>query len=171
MMLRFNLFVTLCLVFIFSSLCAGAEDVNFSGVWVFNDGKSDFGESNRRRADLKLSIKQEGNTLSVERVRQNRSGEENTTTEKFTLDGKECKNIGSRDREKTSVVKWTDDKKGLMITSNMAYQREGETIEVKTVEILILSEDGMVLTIDYTSTSSRGERKSKLVYNKQVEKS
>ncbi len=52
----------------------------------------------------------------------------------------------------------------------MVFEREGETFEIKTDEIWKLSEDGKVLTIDYTSTSPRGERKSIRVYNKQEEK-
>jgi hypothetical protein len=168
---RFSFVIVLCFLFIFSSLYAADDMVNFSGVWAFNEAKSDLGEGSRRRADLNLTIKQEGNTLSVERVRENRSGEQTTRTENLTLDGKECKNIGSRDREILSVVNWTENKKGLVIKSTSSFEREGETFEIKTDQIWTLSEDGNVLTIDYTSTSPRGERKSIHVYDKQEKKS
>jgi hypothetical protein len=146
---------------------AGEKGVDFSGVWKLNEAKSNLGDDNRRRPDLKLTIKQDDNTLTVDRVRQNRSGEEVATTEKLTLDGKECKNIGARDREIVSVVNWKEDKKGLVIKSTSSFEREGETFEIKTDEIWTLSEDGKILTIDYTSTSPRGERKALQVYDKQ----
>ena len=158
---------TLCLLFIIGHVYAGEKGVDFSGVWAFNESKSNLGDDNRRRGDLKLTVKQEDNSLTVDRVRQNRQGEEVTTNEKYTLDGKECKNMGSRDRETFSVVNWTEDKKGLSIKSTRSVERQGETFEIKTDEGWSLSEDGKTLTIDYTSTSPRGERKATFVYDKQ----
>jgi hypothetical protein len=47
----------------------------------------------------------------------------------------------------------------------MVFEFNGESNEIKTVENYSLT-DGKLMTIDSKSTSSRGERVTKLVYDK-----
>lgn len=154
------------ILFILGLVYAAEKGVDFSGVWAFNESKSNLGDDNRRRGDSKLTVKQEDNLLTVDRVRQNRQGEEVTTNEKFTLDGKESKNMGPRDREIITIVNWTADKKGLIFKSTRSFERQGETFEIKSEQTWSLSDDGKTLTIESTSTSPRGERKATYVYDK-----
>ena len=145
-------------------LNAQAKKTDFSGKWSLNEGKSNFGEGGSRRT-MKMTIQQQNNSLSVERLTKNQQGEESTSVEKLTLDGKECVNK-INDREKKSTVTWAADGKSLTITSNMVFQREGQTMEVKTIEIWKLGEGANTLLVDYNSKSSRGERQQSLVYDK-----
>jgi hypothetical protein len=111
-----------------------------------------------------LSIKQSNNQLVIERTMKNRQGEDVTTTETYTLDGKECVNE-SRMGEKTTVCKWSADGKTLSMESLQVFNRDGQSMEMKSVEVLSL--DGKSLIIESTVETPRGERKSKTVYDQE----
>ena len=143
-----------------------AQKPNFSGTWGFNEDKSELGEGGFRGAAVKLMIKQEGNNMSIERVSQRRDGEEFTTTEKYTLDGKECENP-ARNTTRKSTVTWSEDSKSLTISSTMVFEREGQEMEMKTSEVLSLTDDGKSLSINSTSMTPRGEMKRTYVYDKE----
>ncbi len=153
----------------FLILCAfmPGVKVNFTGVWKFNESKSELDEGRFRGAASQLIVSQNENELQIERLTVRSSGEEFKSTEKLTLDGKECTNIAFGDRERKSTAAWSEDKKTLTIRSVMVFEREGEQITINTTEIWSLSADGNTLTIDYASTSPRGERKNKFVYDKE----
>jgi len=151
---------------------AGEGAVNFSGEWSLNKDKSKLGESREGRgggrggrAPLKLTITQKGNDLTVKRLSQDRSGEEFTFEEKFTLDGKECENT-FRERPRISVAKWSDDGKSLTITATMIFDRGGQEFEMVSIEVWSLIEVGKVLSIESSMNTPRGERKTTRVYDK-----
>ena len=138
--------------------------VNFSGEWLFNESKSDMGEG-RFQTSLKLTITQEGNNLTIEKLQTGRDGQEMKITQKLTLDGKESKNTARRGTRKSTVT-WSDDGKTLTIKSTMVFDRGGETMEMKSVEQWKLTGGGKILSIDTSSSTPRGKRKATMVYNK-----
>ena len=107
--------VSLLAVFILVSFTAFAVEakVNFSGQWILNTEKSQFGEG-RRWAAKELVITQEGNNLLVKRTLQGRDGGDFEVTEKYTLDGKEIENTMFNTPRK-STVNWSAD--GMNLTS------------------------------------------------------
>jgi hypothetical protein len=137
---------------------------NFTGSWAFNESKSNLGEGQFRMYSPTLTITQDANTFSIERSFRNQDGDEMKTTEKYTLDGKESVNP-VWNTSKKSVATWSADKNVLTVTSSMVFEFNGESNEIKTVENYSLT-DGKLMTIDSKSTSSRGERVTKLVYDK-----
>lgn len=154
-------------IFILASSLTFAQKINFSGTWTFNESKSVLsGEGGPRGAAVKMVIKHDGNTLSIEKTNRGQGGNERTFTENYTLDGKESENPAFRDNVKKSTVKWSDDKKSLTITSKMVFERDGQQMEVNTTEVFTLSSDKKTLNVDYTSKSARGERKNTFVYDK-----
>jgi len=154
-------------IFLLTSSVTFAQKVNFSGTWTYSETKSVLGgEGGSRGAAVKMTIKQEGNTMSIEKTTRRQSGEENISTENYTLDGKECENPTFGDRTKKSTVTWSEDKKSLTIASKTVFEREGQQMEIDTIEVFTLSQDKKSLSIDYTSKSSRGERKNTFVYDK-----
>ncbi len=159
------LFVSFILM---SCISFAGEKANFSGKWSLNEEKSDFGEGRRWMASTKLFITHEGNNLSIERRLIRRSGEEVNIIEKYTLDGKECENT-LFESPKKSTVNWSEDGQSLTISSTIVFEREGNKIEINSVEILKLIDDTNSLSIDYTSKSPRGERKRKYIYEKEKE--
>lgn len=143
---------------------AADKKPNFSGTWNINNEKSVVGEGGHRWNASKLTVAQQGNKLSVERLIQRQDGE-STVKDTFTLDGKECDN-SSDNRRKISHVNWLKDTSGITFTTKSTFERDGNTMETNTVEIWKLTDKASVLSIDNTSTSPRGERKATYVYDK-----
>ena len=152
-----------CLLFIPDNIIAGKKP-DFSGEWNLNTSESELGEFNR--AASKIKITQDENSLTIERTGTRRNGEVFTYTEKITLDGKESVNTVFGDRQRKAVAEWSEDGLSLIISSTMNFERDGETREVKSQETWILTDNGKSIVIDSSSTTPRGERKQKLVYNK-----
>lgn len=137
---------------------------NFSGTWAYNESKSQAAQSNYRGGARQMTIKQEGNNLTIDRVRTNQSGEPVTTTEKYTLDGKESVNT-SRMGISKSIVKWSADGKALDFATTRTIERDGNKREMKSSESWTLT-DAKTLSIVSSYTSQDGERKSTRVYDK-----
>ena len=97
-----SLFVVTFLLISFTTL-AENEKLNFSGEWSLNEEKSELGEGRRWMVSSKLTISQENNIMTIERLLTRRSGDEFKINEKYTLDGKECENT-VYESPKTSVI-------------------------------------------------------------------
>jgi hypothetical protein len=159
--------ITLVIILLFavSFLTAAGSKTDFSGTWTLNQEKTNLGEGGGWMLTTKMTVTQEANKLSVERLIKRRSGEESTVTEVYTLDGKECQN-NQENRQKTSTVVWSADGKNLTVSSKSVFEREGNKMEMTSVEIWKYSDDGKTLLVDSTSQSPRGERKVVYVYEK-----
>jgi hypothetical protein len=164
--LKFTTVLVALFYLILNSTFAQQVSTNFTGTWAYNESKSNQGESGFRMAALKLVITQDASNLTLERTRVRQSGEEMTTNEKYSLDGKECTNTVFGTTTKKSTVTWAADKKSMTISSKMVFDMNGESMEIKTVEIWKLADANKSLIIDSSSTSSRGETKVTLVYDK-----
>ena len=141
------------------------EKVDFSGEWTFNESKSEMGEGRFRRSS-ELAVKQQGDELTIERTRTGRDGEERTTSENLTLNGKET--LTERENRTTkTTAKWTDGGQVISITSVTTMERDGESFEFSRSETWTLSEIGKTLTIQSSFSSSRGEGTATLVYDKE----
>jgi hypothetical protein len=151
--------ITLSLVLSASMLFA----VDFSGTWTLNKDKSEMGEGRGRFNSTKLDVKQNDKEITIERTGQGRNGEY-TRTATITLDGKENELEGFRGSTRNVTANWSDDKKSLEIASLMKMERNGEQLEITSKEVWKMDGDNLVL--DLEMNSPRGERKSKLVYNK-----
>jgi Tol biopolymer transport system component len=156
--------VTLMLVLITPFVTeAQTGKVNFTGSWALNAEKSTLGDNPRMGGGNFIAV-QEGNLLSVERTRTNRDGETVTTTMKYTLDGKESINTSPRGDSK-SVAAWSTDGKTLTINTARTFEMNGETMNIKSVEVWALT-DPKIITIQSTSTTPDGERKMTMIYDK-----
>lgn len=158
------MFVTLASLIVMIPLCSFAANPDFSGQWTLNESKSEMGEG-RFFSAPKMKVTQEGNTLTIERTRTGRDGEERTTSETLTMDGKD--NVVSGDnRNSVTTVTWSEDGSTLTIKSKREFNRQGETFEMNTTETWTLSGDGKTLTIKSDSSSGMGDRSATLVYDK-----
>jgi hypothetical protein len=86
-------------------------------------------------------------------------------SETYTLDGKESVNPVFNTSKKSTAT-WSSDKQLLTVSSVMVFEMNGESNEIKTVEQYKLADAGKTLSITSQSTSSMGERKATLVYDK-----
>jgi hypothetical protein len=156
-----SLMATLLLVPVVSF---AADKPDFTGQWTLNESKSDLGEGGSFAA-IKMTVTQKGNSLTIERTRTGRDGEERTNSETFTMDGKE-NIVEGENRTTTSVVTWSADGSALTIKAKREFERQGETFEMNSTEVWTLAEGGKTLHIKSESSSQRGERSATLVYDK-----
>ncbi len=142
-----------------ASLAASAQEVNFSGTWKLNTEKSKLNEE-FSSAPSQVAIAQNGNDMTIERVQEFR-GETSTMTDKYTLDGKECRNKAFMESVKTSTATWSDDRKSLKITSKIVQEDGNETIITEIYKF-----DGSSLVIDSVRAVFWGETAETYVYDK-----
>jgi hypothetical protein len=163
---KFKPFMLICLALLFTAqLSAQTGSVNFSGNWALNESKSKFGDAQFRMAASVLTVKQEGNTLSIDRTLNSPDGQEMKMTGKYTMDGKECENAGFMESKTKSTVKWSTDNKSITIASSTVFNMNGDSMEMKGSEIWTLDGD-KTLKIETSNTMPDGEMKTSLVYDK-----
>lgn len=160
--LLMNNMKTLILSITFLIACTiiyGQGKVDFSGKWKINKSKSTLNEQ-YSSAPKTLSIIQEDNSMSIERVSERR-GQEYTATDKYTLDGKESRNPGFRNSVSVSTANWSPDGKSLRIFSKISTDNGEMTMDRN------LKMDGENLIIDFTINGPWGESKETWVFDKQ----
>ena len=160
---RSGLLVILCLLMTVNS--NAQTNSNFTGSWAYNESKSKLAEGGFRMVSQKLTITQTEKSFTLERTYAGQDGEERKTTETYTLDGKESVNPFFNTAKKSTAT-WSADKKSLSVSSVMVFERDGEKTEIKTVEVFKLTDADKTLSVDSQSSSSMGERKATLVYDK-----
>jgi hypothetical protein len=161
--LKSGLLIALSLLVSSVSFSQGAA--NFSGSWALNESKSNPGEGGFRMVSPTLKIVQDVTSFSLERTFKGQDGEERKMSEKYTLDGKKSINPVFNTTKKSTIA-WSVDKKSLTVSSVMVVKMNDKNNEIKTVELYKLSDGDKILTIDSQSTSSTGETKASLVYDK-----
>lgn len=134
-----------------------AQTTDFSGKWSLNTEKSKL-NADFSMAPAEMIITQNGNDLNIEK-HMNFQGQTMTTTDKLTLDGKECSNTGFMDAPKKSTATWSEDK-SLKVLSKMSMQDN----EIATTEIY--KKDGNNLVLDSSNKSSFGDMTEIMVFDK-----
>jgi hypothetical protein len=138
-----------------SSLTFAQTDL--SGSWTLNASKSQLGE--RTFAPKELVLVQKDNNLSIESHTAFQE-QEMTTTDKLTLDGKECTNAGFMDTQKKSIATWSDDKTTLKVVSKIAFQDQ----TIATTESYKLNAGTLV--VESSMNAPFGETKETRIYDK-----
>jgi hypothetical protein len=135
-----------------------AQMPDFAGKWKINTSKSKLNQE-FSMAPAEITIVQNANEISIER-HTDFQGQQMVTTEKYTLDGKECINPGFMEMQKKSTATWDEATKSLKIVSKI----EMDGNEIKQLEVLKL--DGGNLLYDSSSSSSFGDMSENIVYDK-----
>ncbi|MEI6950027.1 hypothetical protein V9K67_22770 [Paraflavisolibacter sp. H34] len=138
---------------------------DLSGEWKLNEQKSELGQFGANLAPKSLKVQSVADAVSIERTALTRNGEERTTKERLTFDGKEAETAIYGNSKKKSTAKWSPDGQVLTVNSTILFDRNGETMEIKVTETWKLAEGGL-LSVESTSTSSWGTNTMKLVYDK-----
>jgi hypothetical protein len=106
-----------------------------------------------------MVAKQEADLLTVETTRTGQDGTTQTSTMKYTLDGKMSVNTSTRGESK-SIATWSADGKSLTIVTTRTFNDR----EMKTTEVWALT-DAKTLTITSTRTGQNGDVTTKRVYD------
>ncbi|MBS1920431.1 MAG: hypothetical protein JST17_09270 [Bacteroidetes bacterium] len=145
-----------------------ADKANFSGDWKLNESKSDFGQRGARFAVKELKVDQKDDAITIASTRPSfQGGDDMTSSETLTFDGKEIEGKGFGNSTKKSSLKWSDDGLSFTISSNTTMERNGETMEFSGKETWVLSDGGKILTVTNVTNSQRGENTTTAVYDKQ----
>ena len=147
------------------SVAAIIHAVNFSGEWNLNKEKSSFGEYGENIAPKKITINSVDNSITIERLSPNFNGEDYTTKEVLTFDGKESETVLFASNKKKSTAKWAADGQSLLVNSIINFDIQGQMTEIKVEEVWKLTPEGQ-LSLQSTSNSSFGTLEMKLVYDK-----
>lgn len=167
---KFSLKTSLLLaaIVVFTSASVILPPPNFAGEWKLNESKSEMGQFGRAAAKKIKVESMDAQSISYDRTTTNQAGEDVVRKEKLSFDGKETESTyagGFGNAKRKASAKITDD--ALIIDATTNFDRDGQTIEIKTKETWKLSDGGNTLTIESASTSSFGENTMKLVYEKQ----
>ncbi len=134
---------------------------NFSGTWVLDLSKSDFGQM--PLPDSIVSVIEHKEPKVKVTTTQKGQGGEITNERQLTTDGKENMNkfrtqLGLQDVK--STTKWN----GRTLTTSFTFEAQGT---VSVTDNWDVSADGKVLTITRDLTMAQGPLKQKLVFTKQ----
>ncbi|HYM95373.1 MAG TPA: hypothetical protein VET23_14645 [Chitinophagaceae bacterium] len=140
--------------------------VNFSGQWKLNEGKSDLGQF-ASFATRSIKTEQNDDSISIDRTAPSMNGDDFTTHETLTFDGKESESKLFGESTKKASVKWADDGQSFTITYKLLLDFNGQQNEVNGTETWSLSDDGKTLVLDNKSSSSFGDLATKSVFEKQ----
>ena len=142
------------------------DRVNLTGTWNLNESKSDLGNF-ARFTTRKIKVEQKDETITISKTSPSRGGEDVTTTETLSYDGKESESTVFGSSKKKSTAKWSDDGTSFIVTYTVALERNGETSNITGTETWTLTSDGKSLSLQTVSTSTQGERTTKAVYDKE----
>jgi mannan endo-1,4-beta-mannosidase len=140
---------------------------DFSGNWLFNEEKSDVGNSGTGRIPYRMKVDQDAEILFLKKYDIVEWGDDRITDEEIYLDGREMKSefFNSPRISKTS---WNMDSGSMTIESKVAFSRGGNRIEMESSEEWTLNKEGTVLKVHQQTTGFRGERMDIImVYDKQ----
>jgi hypothetical protein len=157
-----GLFAFVCLSLLSGSVFA---QPNFSGSWTLNESKSTFSEGPRMSASS-MTIDQQEGLISIDLVRPSFEGGDVSSSEKYTLDGKESVNKGMMDSSVKTITTWSDDKKELTFAKTILFDMNGDTMELKITDVWSISDDAKTLTVKSAMSSQMGDSNQVLVYDK-----
>lgn len=158
----YGLLIPCLLLFSFTTVNYRA---NFSGDWKLDESKSELGNFGARVA-RSLKAEQKENDITITRTTPGfNGGDPITTTFTVTYDGKVTESEGFAGSKRKSSAKWSADELTLTINSVMTFERDGQSMEIKSVETWTLTKEGL-LSVVTQSSSSRGESTTKAVYSR-----
>lgn len=132
---------------------------DLSGSWKLNSEKSKL-NAEFSFAPKEIVITQAGNDFTVEK-HSSFQDQEFVTTDKLTLDGKECINTGFQDTQKKSTAIWSDDKTSLKVISKMSIGDGGDMTITEVYKM-----DGSNMVLESLASSSFGDLNETIVYDK-----
>jgi hypothetical protein len=158
---------------------APASGSTFAGTWVLDASKSQFGGGpggggpggggggGQTAPEETMTVKQEGDKITVERKIKGQQGER-TVNDAYTTDGKEgdfTMQMRGNEVKGKRTAKLNGGALEVLDKANVETPNGPMTFE--TTSKWSLSADGKVLTVEQTRTTPRGPQTSKRVYNKQ----
>lgn len=144
---------------LFSSVAIG-QKVNYSGEWKLNDSKSELGYD-FSMAPASLTVAHSKKTLDLKTVNV-WDGQEIASESHFTLDGKECENVGFGESVTKSTVEVDKETNAIKILTSGDSEGIGEWT---STQILSLKDGNLVIAFE--AESDMGGIAETYVFDKQ----
>lgn len=161
-----NITVFLIGIILISAFTLKPAKTDFSGKWKLNESKSELGQFANFAPRL-IETLQTDSGISISRTAKSFDGEDVTTKEVLTFDGKLAESAMFGQSKKKSSFSWSEGEKVMTITYTLLLEFNGQSSEVKGKEVWTLGDDGNTITVKNNSSSSFGELDTKSVYEKQ----
>ncbi len=154
---------------------ATANRADFSGVWKFNELKSDqignfpiciFGEQDHVSSET-MKIAEQVGFLTLDVTSPSIDGELVPRQEKLIFDEKEREAIRVGYPREKSTAKWSDDGQTMTVISARTFDSYGEQAAVEVTEAWKLINDGQSIAVQVNVSSTSGENTRRLVFDKQ----
>jgi hypothetical protein len=160
----------LALFVLVAASVAAAAKPNFGGTWVLDASKSEGGgQPGASMAEETMTVKQDGDKLSVERKIKGQQGER-TQSDTYAADNKETDftmQMRGNEVKGKRTSKWAADGNALEVHDKASFDGPNGAMTMETSSKWTLSADSKTLTVEGSRTTPRGEQKFKRVYNKQ----
>lgn len=157
--------IVLLLVMSALSNSFAGDKPDLSGEWTFNESKSTLDENGTMFLQTAMTITQTGNDLTIQKTFIGPDGGDFNMEEKLTLDGKECKS-DFWNSPRVSTATWSETGDTLKIVTKVEFDMDGQKAEMNFNEAWSVRDEGKVLAIKHFSSSSWGERKITMVFDK-----
>jgi hypothetical protein len=147
------------------SLYAGeGKPVNFSGLWILNEDKSNFDNMGIANQPSRLEIREDGDTIDVKKTMISEYSDKTIMEQLLTLDGKAQEFRAPFGNAPMKVSARLSEKKDtILIDSKMSFGNR----DFITSEVWTLQDNGKILAITQTSNSFRGKRTLTLIFDKE----
>ncbi len=130
-------------------------EVNYSGLWILNEEKSESGRSQMGNSAYKMEIEHDDDLLLVKRFSIVEWGDDRITRDEILLDG--TKMISEFfNSPRISVAHLDESTNSVHINTSTTFKRGNQVNEYKTSELWSLSENDNELTIKITAPNFRG---------------
>jgi hypothetical protein len=154
------IFFTIVLV---GTSCVYSQSPVFSGSWKLNIAKSKFEGVPEYAAVKQFDINQGKDSISIRRIYTDAQGAERVSQESISLDGNRCSKTLDDERQKTSVIKWSEDKREMITVSTYSLPSNPNQIDYKLSQTWKLNNHDKELFVVLTSS----DYTIGLVYDKQ----
>lgn len=132
--------------------------INFSGTWDLQNKQHILGPEYSNALASKLTITQQADSLIIETVGVGAEGQEVKSRQSVSMDGKmQVATSAASNRQYAKSLKWSADKKNLVITTIFYMENNPSEVDFTRVETWSLSPDGQQLNIDKRSIETRSE--------------
>jgi hypothetical protein len=145
-------------------------NIDFSGRWVIDLTKSDFGSSPHNLAYKQILVSQNPNSIIIENLLTSKNGSDSSSVETLSYDAKFSKvvlaNTAHGIDTRFRAAAFANDGRSLTITENHEINQSGVIGKFKVTEIWTLSESGNELIVKKTFVFTDSTITIKAVYSK-----
>jgi|CZKI01.1.fsa_nt_gi mannan endo-1,4-beta-mannosidase len=138
---------------------------DFSGSWVLDEDRSEFGRMGAGFAPARLDVVQSGNALSIKTTRIVESADDQVTEERLTLDGAESKSE-FMNSPRVTTARLTEAGDAVQIESVVTFARAQPGSKMTTKDTWRFMDGGRRLSIQRLTNGFRGEQTMTLVFER-----